>query len=243
MRFVRALVVLIVLALFVPTAPAHAFPAQFSVGSFSASYSGGAMHIQFTLKSGLGIYGWLNYNWPDEPQYVYVWRQKISDPCVGKIYVATSSWINVPGFPFVTADFTDAGVEPGTTYQYYVTGVSAQLGILSPDAFIGCASTGPGLLCRGTLASPGDCGISGIPSAIPCDNSCSGNLIVNDVPNEVWAYFNTPTTLAIYGEVNGLIEGICNVAFPAFKITSVVEQSCVTAVEPTTWGAVKGMYR
>lgn len=243
MRHAYALVVLTTLALFFSTLPAYADTGFFSVQTFSTAYSGGAMHVQFTLGPGTGIYGWTGYNWPDIPVVVELWRKETAAPCGAQTQVAFLSWVNAPGAAFVTADIMDTGVEPSTTYQYYVTGISAQLGLMAPDAFIGCASTGVGVLCRGTLATPGDCGISGIPSAIPCDNSCFGNLIVNDVPNEVWPYFNTPTTLVIYGEVNGLVGGICNVGFPAFKITSVVEQSCVTAVEPVTWGAVKAMYR
>ena len=242
MRLTRALVVLTVLALFFSTGPAHADTGTFSVGSFSATYASGALHVQFTLKPDLGIYGWLGNNWPDTPVVVDLWRKKIAAPCGAQTHIAFLSWVNAPGTPFVTADVMDTGVEPGTTYQYYVTGISAQSGIMAPDAFIGYASTGVGLLCRGTLVTDPSC--QGSSAWVhPCDNSCFGVLSFNDVPDEVWPYFGTPTTLAVYGEVNGLTGWCANVILPEFKISSVVEQGCVVATQPVTWGAVKAMYR
>lgn len=244
MRIKRALIAFsIVIALLLASIGiAFADTGFFSVGSFSSTYSAGALHTQFTLVAGYGIYDWAGYDWPEVPVSVEVVRRGISDPCGTETHVAYFSW-NQQGVPLVTGDIMDASVQANTTYQYLAYGIDGQAARMAPVAMIGFASTGIGLLCHGTLSNVADCGVSGIWRAISCNNECAGSLYLDSAPAEALPYFNTTTTLAIYGEVAGLSPAFCNVVEPAFKITSVVERSCVTAVEPVTWGAVKAMYK
>jgi hypothetical protein len=240
MRFTRAFLLIPALAfLFSSTIPAFGDTA-FSVGSFSSTYATGELHVQFTLIDGYGIYAWGGAHWATDPVLVEVVRIKISGPCSDEVNVTFLPW--QPVSPHVTADIADAAVEPNTTYQYIVYGIDGQ-GARIGIAFLGSASTGAGLLCHGTLSFLPDCGVSGVSRVIACDGSCASGIFIKSGPPEISPYWNTTTTLAIYGEVDGLSGDLCNVIEPAFKITSVVEQPCVSAVEPVTWGAVKAMYR
>ena len=246
MRLTHARMALAILTvpLVLSTGVASADTVFFAVGSYSGTYANGAMHVQFTFVDQLGIYDWLANTWPSDVVAVEVRRCKVSDPWGVQTNVTVLPWVSQPGVPYVTADIIDASVEPNTTYQYFAYGITyAQPDRIEPPAFIGCASTGVGLLCRGTLSNPADCGVSGVPRAVACDASCGGSLFLSSMPASAVPYFNTPTTLAIYGEYDGLSYALCNVVEPAFKITSVVEASCVSAVEPATWGAVKAMYK
>jgi len=120
MRLAHPLVLVVLSAGLLATAPARADTGVFSVGSFSAPYSGGGLHVQFTLVSGLGIYGWTLYDWSTTPVAVDVWRRKMADPCTAQTHVAVLPWVNQPNTPFVTADIVDATVDPNATYQYFV---------------------------------------------------------------------------------------------------------------------------
>lgn len=244
MRIKHASIALSVITVLLPAPKGIAFADTgfFSVGSFSSSYSAGALHTQFTLVQGYGIYDWAGYNWPEVPVVVEVVRQDISDPYCAESHVAYLPW-SQQGAVFVTADIMDADVQTGATYGYFVYGINGQSARIAPAAMVGFASTGVGLLCHGTLSDIPDCGVSSVRHAIACDNSCAGWLYLDSVVPAAWPYFNTTTTLAIYGEVAGLSPALCNVVEPAFNITSVVERSCVTAVESVTWGAVKAMYK
>ena len=243
MRLAHPLVLVVLSAGLLATAPARADTGVFSVGSFSAPYSGGGLHVQFTLVSGLGIYGWTGYDWSATPVVVDVWRRKMADPCTAQIHVAFLPWVNQLNTPFVTADIVDATVDPNATYQYFVYGIDAQGGRIEPAVMLGAASTGIGILSLASLSYVADCGISAILRAISCYNSCDGWLFISSAPPEAAAYYNTTITLAIYGEVDGLSPSFCNIVEPAYKITSIVEESCVTAIRPASWGAVKAMYR
>jgi hypothetical protein len=243
MRLTHSLMALAILPVLLLSPVVASGTVFFAVGSYSATYAADGMHVQFTFVDHLGIYDWLANTWPCDVGAVDVWRCKISDPLSAQTHVTALLWVNQPGVPYVTADFIDAGVEPNTTYEYFAYGLIGGQPRIEPPALIGCASTGVGLLCRGTLSNQPDCGVGGVFSAIPCDDACRGSLFLNSWTPSAGPYFNTPTTLAIYGEYDGLSYVLCNVIVPAFRITSVVEQSCVTAVEPATWGAVKAKYR
>jgi hypothetical protein len=240
MRVVYTIIALAALSAVLPSA-VTATDVFVAVRSFSTTYSGGGIHLQFTLGPFPGIYDWEAFYWPADVSQVMVWRHRLVDPCGVATYVTTAPWVNQPDTPFVTVDFVDADVEPNTVYQYLVSGVGGQG--LTTDAAVGDATTGPALLGHGTLSSEADCGVSGVPLFVACDNSCYGGLNLNEWPSAAEPYFNTPTTLMVYGEYNGLTTVLCNVRFPVFKITSVVEAPCISAVEATTWGTVKAIYR
>lgn len=244
MRITRASIALSIFTVLLLLATGIAFgdTGFFSVGSFSSTYSAGALHTQFTLVQGYGIYDWTGYSWPTVPVVVEVVRRAISDPCGTETRVTYLPW-NQQGVPLVTGDIMDTNVEANTSYQYLAYGIDGQGARMAPIAMIGVASTGFGLLCHGVLSNIADCGVSGVWRAVACYNECAGSLLLESAPPDALPYFNTTTTLAIYGEVAGLSPALCNVVEPWFKITSVVEQSCVVAVEPVTWGAVKAMYK
>ena len=241
MRLTHVLLALAMVTLFLLSSVPVFAGTFFSVGSFSAAYEAGALHVQFTLIPGLGIYDWLANNWSIDPVVVKLVRIKISGPCDAETIVTYLPW--QAESPFVSSDITDASVEAGTTYEYFVYGVDGHTGAWSERAFVGSASTGPGFLCRGMLAYNPDCGVSSVSYVITCDNSCADGILIRSSPPQANPYWNTPTTLAIYGEVEGLSSALCNVVSPMYRITSVVEESCVSATVPATWGSVKAMYR
>jgi hypothetical protein len=242
MRIICALFAFAILIVSPPaTDVASADTTCFSVGSFSATYAADGMHVHFTLISDLGIYDWLQACWPATPLLVQVMRRDMSQPCDTETSVTFIPWANQQT-PFVTADFLDADVQPNHAYHYFVYGIDGQGGTM-PASGVGNASTGVALICRGTLSGAPDCGVSFVPWITPCDEACLNFLSLTSWPPEAVPYFNTTTTLEIYGEFDGLGYALCNVVLPAVKITSVVESSCVSAVESSTWGAVKARYR
>src|SRR5678815_2850891 len=91
MRLAHPLVLVVLSAGLLATAPARADTGVFSVGSFSAPYSGGGLHVQFTLVSGLGIYGWTGCDWSATPVVVDVWRRKMADPCTCLLYTSDAA--------------------------------------------------------------------------------------------------------------------------------------------------------
>jgi len=124
-------------------------------------------------------------------------------------------------------------------YQY----IARATGSPNDDGSLGYASTGPAFICHGTLTQAPDCGFSGLSWVTACLPGCFDSGVIESYAPEAAQYFNTGTPLLIYGEFDGEMGGICNAKFPQLIITSVVEGPCILAVESSTWGAVKAMYR
>jgi hypothetical protein len=249
-RPVNVLVALAVLAAFLPSRALAADTVCWGIESFSTSYGAGGLHLQFSLGEGPGLFHDppSSYCWSTDVVAVDVYRLKIHGPCVAleRVTPTPLSWTNQPGEPHVIADLVDVNVEPNTAYAYVVRPACCAD---FPAVTIGYASTGVALICRGTLTTdlpwPGK-------YINPCDASCLVTdpyrraALVTSRPPEADPYFDTATTLLIYGEFDGLVQDPCNLCnhfLPALKISSVAESDCIVAVEPVTWGAVKAKYR
>lgn len=205
-------------------------------------YTGGEVHVQVSLINEQGFY---NTNCWTGPVYgVLVYRRTIGNTCGEDVLVTTQllPWNADAGWfeALVSAEVVDAGVEPNTAYEYFARPVSAQP---NTDCFLAYVSTGPSLICRGTLDQAPDCGISMISNVNACVFDCFNGVMVGTYPPEAQPYFNTGTILAVYGEFDGWLMGFCNTTVPRLTVTHVEESECIVGVEPATWGAVKARYR
>lgn len=235
----------IALAIALAILPLSTISARAQVGCFGPSltgeYTGGEMHLELALINyGGGFYS--THCWTGVAG-VDVYRRTVGSQCGPEVLIASGlAWTNAPlfGQSYVYAEIVDASVEANTAYEYTARAVGAAG---NDDAVLGYVSTGPSLICRGTLSQSPDCGISMLSWVTTCITDCFSFAYLGSYPSQAAPYFNTSTTLLVYGEFDGVLTGICNASFPLLNITSVEEAPCTVGVSTSTWGAVKALYR
>lgn len=248
MRSSRSLLVLVIAigALISATASPGVVQAVCFEASLVSQVEADGMHLQITLTQ----WSWSTYCWPNELAGVDVYRRALGTTC-GPLVLVTDEpipWTGLPaeGEPFAFGEIVDSGVEGNTAYEYVARAVDAQRKAVAgnPDAVIGYASTGEALIGHGYLVATPDCGISFIQWIDTCEDACFPRPFVGSpVPADVSPYFNSETSLRIYGEFNGVSPSFCNVHWPRVFISRVEVSSCIVAVQPVTWGNVKSVYQ
>jgi hypothetical protein len=203
------------------------------------------LHLQVTITA----WGWTTYCWTDNFVGVDVFRRTLGSQCGPPVRITEEPlpWNHQAVFdePFVLADIVDTGVTANTAYQYEAVAVDAQRNPVpgNSEVILGFASTGVALIGHGILTRGPDCGISSVDMFSPCAGQCYASALAFSVPPEAVPYFNSGTPLLIYGEFDGTFGGFCNSYIPVVNVSSVEESPCVVGVTPTTWGAVKMIYR
>ena len=229
-NLLAALPVFLTLAILsLSAATPHAGSGCFSV-SITGEYVGGEFHV--TMSDGY----YPDHCWTDVTSFL-VFRSQLGSQCGPDILVTPQPLLFDSS---LHAEIVDAGVDPNKAYRYW----AMPLGLPgNPNVEIGYVTTGVALIAHGTLYQAPDCGISGVTSVIWCESTCFLPALVWSYPAEAVPYINTDTELLVYGEVAGLFGGFCNTQITTVTIASVEESSCIVAVRPSTWGAVKAVYR
>jgi hypothetical protein len=239
------LVLLITLVAVPPvTASAGTSDATCFHGSLTSSVEPDGLHIQITLT----WWGWGNC-WGTEPAVVDVYRRALGATC-DPMVLLTDQPLLWPGVtqsegPAELGEVVDGGAVAGTAYEYILRAVDAGRNPIpgDDDVVLGYASEGDALISHGTLVAMPDCGISSISFLDPCPDACFPQFNVASYAVEVGAYFNTDTELLVYGQFDTEWAYLCNFYVPRVVISSVTPSLCVVAVEATTWGVVKTLYR
>lgn len=236
----------IVICTLLSAVPADAVESVCFEGSLVSSMEFDGLHVQVSLTQ----WAWSSYCWTNELAGVDLYRRGLGISC-GPLVLVTDEpipWTGLPaeGVPFVLGEVVDDGVEENMAYEYVLRAVDAQRNAVAGnvDAVVGYVSTGEALIGRGILVAGPDCGISSIQWIDGCAGECFPKPFVDSpVPSDVLPYFNSGTTLSIYGEFDGVSPSFCNVHWPRAIISRVEESACIVPAQPMTWGAVKVIYQ
>jgi hypothetical protein len=141
-------------------------------------------------------------------------------------------------------EIVDASTAPGSAYEYQVRAVDPERKPVEENQHVtvGFATHGEALLGHGTLYGGPDCGISYTQQTYPCQGECFPFLIAG-ATGDVAQYFNTGTTVLLYGRVTGVLHSFCNSIVPVATFSSARPSQCVVSVRESTWSAAKRLYR
>jgi hypothetical protein len=240
-HFLYPLVLLIALGVLLSAGTANAICFH---GELTSSMEADGLHVQITLS----WWGWDNC-WDPVPVVVDVYRRTLGSEC-GPMVLLTETPVSWPGLtensgPVDLDEVIDGDAEAGVAYEYILRAVGAGREPIpgDDDVVVGYTSVGDVLISHGTLVAFPDCGISGISYLNPCGETCFPQYHVPFYPSEVGQYVNTDTELLVYGHFETEWSYFCNSYVPRAVITSANPGLCVVAVEETTWGVVKSLYR
>lgn len=200
-----------------------------------------------------GLHLQIRFEWPGDtfwyttPAAIDVYRMEIDFQCGSWERVTDQpvpfSWQDDdPLAPHLAFEVVDVTAQPGLGYAYMARPVDVNRTQIDGDAYIGIATHGIALLGHGTLTGePGGCGESYVQYIGLCPDECFPGLRFSASP-EVAPYINSGTTVLVYGVIESVM-WTCQTSEEIALLYSAVPGGCIVAVESTTWGYVKSLYR
>jgi hypothetical protein len=207
-----------------------------------SSVAGDGLHLEVTLDWGY------NASWPTEPAGIDLYRRAIAVSCGSWDLVTVQpvpwDWHEETTTPHMSFEVVDDGAQPGQGYVYQARAVDVDRNPIpeNVNTFLGVATHGVALLGHGTLyGGPGGCGESYVRVIENCYTECFPALRFTAEP-EVAQYVNSGTPVYVYGVITNVM-WTCQQNEIIAHLYTATPGGCVTPVEETTWGSIKGLYR